>query len=108
MKNSSDLYNVAFVEGEATITHEQLGTCRAKSGISFSDAAKITIRTGPSSRVIVMTPRGDAIEIGEMSSQVIEKHSSQDFIDTLRNLPVTARDMMASRRMVRLGTAVNR
>lgn len=107
MTASNNLYRVAFVEGEVTITHEHLGTRKAEQGMLFTDAASITIRTGLSSRVIVVKPRGDAMYIGEMSNQTISRNVSQEFVDTLRNLYVTARDMKSARRFVKLTAAVN-
>jgi len=107
MTGNNNLYRVAFVEGDVTITHEHFGSRNAERGMRFTDAAGITIQTGLSSRVIVITPRGDAMDIGEMSHQVISRFASQDFVDTLRNLYVTARDMKSARRFVTLAAAVN-
>ncbi len=105
MNGNNEQYRVAFVEGDVTIVHEQLGVRNATRGMSFADAAGITIRTGVSSRVIVITPRGDVMDIGEMSQEVFSKRP--DFVDTLSKIYVTARDMRSARRFVTLQTVVN-
>lgn len=107
MTANQNLYQIAFVEGDVRLIGDGLTECVAERGMHFSDAASITIQTGLSSRVIVITPRGDAMDIGEMSHEVISRNASQDFVDTLRNFSVTARDMRSARRFVTLQTVVN-
>ena len=73
------------------------GWVRARSGMSFHAGFEVTIKTGSTGRAEIINSRGEHVNVPPRSLKVLSANFSEDDIDTLRNIRLTAWDMMAAR-----------
>jgi hypothetical protein len=99
-------YSIAKIEGDVLLYHGAFGWVRAEAGMSFPECIQVTIKTGPEGRAEIINSNGNVFNVPPKTLRLIDGMFSEDDIDTLRFIKVSARDMRASRISVRLAPAV--
>ena len=99
-------YSIAKIEGDVLLHHGAFGWVRAEAGMSFPACIQVTIKTGPDGRAEIINANGNIFNVPPKTLRLIDGMFSEDDIDTLRFIKVSARDMRASRISVRLAPAV--
>jgi hypothetical protein len=97
MSVTERMYSIAKVTGEVMLHDGRSGWVRAREGMSFSAGFEITLKIGSTGRVEIVNASGEHINIPPKSMKVVSGNFSEDDIDTLRNIRLTARDMMSAR-----------
>jgi hypothetical protein len=97
MSVTERVYSIAKVAGEVMLHDGRSGWVRAQAGMSFRAGFEITLKTGSTGRVEIVNAGGEHINIPPRSMKVVSGDFSEDDIDTLRNIRLTARDMMSAR-----------
>ena len=97
MSVTERVYSIANVAGEVMLHDGRSGWVRAQAGMSFRAGFEITLKTGSTGRVEIVNASGEHINIPPRSMKVVSGDFSEDDIDTLRNIRLTARDMMSAR-----------
>ena len=98
-------FSIANVVGEVMLHDGSSGWLRARSGMTFRAGYEITIKTGSTGTAEIINARGEHVNIPPKSLKVVSGDFSEDDIDTLRNIRLTAWDMMAARVPVRVSPA---
>lgn len=94
-------FSIAKVTGEVMLHDGQSGWVRARSGMSFRAGYEVTVKTGSTGSAEIVNAQGEHICIPPRSMKVVSGSFSENDIDTLRNIRLTAWDMMAARVPVR-------
>lgn len=97
MSVSENGFSIAKVTGEVMLHDGASGWVRARSGMSFHAGYEVTIKTGSTGSADIINARGECVNIPSRSLKVVSGSFSEDDIDTLRNIRLTAWDMMAAR-----------
>ena len=97
MSVSEKGFSIAKVTGEVMLHDGASGWVRARSGMSFNAGYEVTIKTGSTGSADIINARGECVNIPPKSLKVVSGSFSEDDIDTLRNIRLTAWDMMAAR-----------
>ena len=95
------LMSIVKVDGEVMLHDGRSGWVRAYAGMVFSAGAEITVKTGLSGRAEVISPRGERIVLPPHSMRTISGAFAADEVDTLRQIAISARDIVAVRSVVR-------
>jgi len=90
-------FSIAKVVGEVMLHDGQSGWVRARSGMSFHAGYEVTVKTGSTGSAEVVNGQGEHVRIPPRSMKVVSGSFSENDIDTLRNIRLTAWDMMAAR-----------
>jgi hypothetical protein len=99
-------YSIVSIDGDVLLHHGAFGWVRAEAGMSFPECLRVTIKTGPEGRAEIINSNGNTFNVPPKTLRMIDGMFSEDDIDTLRFIKVSARDMRASRISVRLAPAV--
>lgn len=97
MSKTEKGFSIATVDGEVMLHDGRSGWVQARSGMSFHAGFEVTIKTGSTGSAEIVNSRGEHIQIPPRSMKVVSGGFSEDDIDTLRNIRLTAWDMMAAR-----------
>ena len=106
MSESEREYSISKIEGDVLLHNVAFGWVRAEEGMSFPECLRVTIKTGPNGRVEIINSRGIRFQIPPKSLRLIDGLFSEDDVDTLRFIRVSARDMKAARRSMKLAPAI--
>jgi hypothetical protein len=98
-------FSIAKVVGEVMLHDGQSGWVQARSGMSFHAGFEVTVKTGSRGEAEIINARGELVTIPPRSLKVVSGSFSEDDVDTLRNIRLTAWDMMAARVPVRQSVA---
>lgn len=98
-------FSIAKVVGEVMLHDGRSGWVEARDGMSFHAGFEVTLKTGSTGEAHIINARGEQISIPPRSLKVVSGSFSEDDIDTIRNIRMTARDMMAARVPVRQSVA---
>lgn len=98
-------FSIAKVDGEVMLHDGSSGWMRARAGMTFRAGFEITLKTGSTGHAEIINARGERVNITPKSLKVISGSFSEDDIDTLRNIRLTAWDMMSARVPVRISPA---
>lgn len=90
-------FSIVKVDGEVMLHDGRSGWVEARAGMSFRAGFEITVKTGSMGRAEIVNARGEHIHILPKSLKVVSATFSEDDIDTLRHIRLTAWDMMAAR-----------
>ena len=101
MTGIETLMSIVKVEGEVMLHDGRSGWVRAHSGMVFPAGAEITVKTGRSGRAEIINGRGELVVLPRDSMQTINASFSADDVDTLRQIAISARDIVAVRSMIR-------
>lgn len=102
MSRTETTYSIVNVEGEVMIYDRDNGWERAKTGMVFPQSSSVTIKTGKSGRAVIVNDRGEFIAMSPYSMRELNaEFAEHDDIDTLRQIRLTAMDMMLARCSVR-------
>ena len=99
-------YSIAKIEGDVLLYHGAFGWVRAEAGMSFPECIQVTIKTGPEGRAEIINANGNVFNVPPKTLRLIDGMFSEDDIETLRFIKVSARDMRAARTSMRLAPAV--
>ena len=105
MSTAGKGFSIAKVDGEVMLHDGQSGWIRARAGMVFRADFEITLKTGSTGRAEIINARGERVNIAPKSLKVISGSFSEDDIETLRNIRLTAWDMMSARVPVRVSPA---
>ena len=94
-------FSFAYVDGEVMLHDGSSGWTRACAGMAFRAGFEITLKTGSTGHAEIINGRGERIHITPKSLRVISGSFSEDDIETLRHIRLTAWDMMSARVPVR-------
>jgi len=97
MSPTEKVFSIVKIVGEVMLHDGRSGWVRAQEGMSFRAGVEITVKTGSTGSAEIVNTKGEHINIPERSMKVVSGNFSEDDIDTLRNIRLTARDMMAAR-----------
>ena len=106
MPNIKKVYSISKVEGDVLLHHGTFGWVRAEPGMTFPECLRVTIKTSANGSAEIINANGRRVSVPAKSLQLVDGFFTQDDIDTLRFIKVTARDMMAARTRLRLSPAV--
>ena len=98
-------FAISKVDGEVMLHDGVSGWIRARAGMTFRADFEITLKTGSTGQAEIINARGERVNIAPKSLKVISGSFSEDDIDTLRNIRLTAWDMMSARVPVRVSPA---
>ena len=101
MSTAGKSFSIAKVDGEVMLHDGSSGWMRARAGMTFRADFEITVKTGSTGHAEVINERGERVHISPKSLRVISGSFSEDDIETLRNIRLTAWDMMSARIPVR-------
>jgi hypothetical protein len=90
-------FSIAKVVGEVMLHDGRSGWVQARDGMSFHAGFEVTIKTGSTGQAEIVNARGEHVNIPARSLKVVSGSFSEDDIDTLRNIRLTAWDMMSAR-----------
>lgn len=90
-------FSIAKVVGEVMLHDGRTGWVKASDGMKFHAGSEVTVKTGSTGHAEIINARGERVEIPPKSMKVVSGTFSEDDIDTLRNIRLTAWDMMAAR-----------
>ena len=105
MSTAGKGFAIAKIEGEVMLHDGISGWIRARAGMTFRADFEITLKTGSTGQAEIINARGERINIPSKSLKVISGSFSEDDIETLRNIRLTAWDMMSARVPVRVSPA---
>lgn len=106
MHNTAKTYTIERIEGDVLVHHGAFGWVRAREGMGFPESTRVTIKTGKNSTAEILNANGKNFQIPPGSLRLVDGHFTEDDIDTLRFIKVSARDMKAARSWERLAPAV--
>ena len=106
MAEIEKVYSISRVEGEVLLHHGSFGWVRAEPGMTFPECLRVTIKTSANGTAEIINANGKRVSVPAKSLQLVDGFFSQDDVDSLRFIKVTARDMMAARTRMRLAPAV--
>ena len=101
MSTAEKVFSIAKVDGEVMLHDGSSGWVRARAGMTFRAGYEITLKTGSTGHAEIINARGEHVNIAPKSLKVINGDFSEDDIETLRNIRLTAWDMMSARIPVR-------
>ena len=101
MSDAEKGFSIANVVGEVMLHDGSSGWIRARAGMAFRAGFEITIKTGSTGKAEIINARGEHVNIPPKSLKVVSGSFSEDDIDTLRHIRLTAWDMMSARVPVR-------
>lgn len=90
-------FSIANVIGEVMLHDGNSGWVQARSGMTFHAGFEVTVKTGSTGKADIINALGEYISIPPRSLKVVSGSFSENDIDTLRNIRLTAWDMMAAR-----------
>ena len=96
MSRIETLMSITKVEGEVMLHDGNSGWVRAHPGMVFPKNSEVTIKTGSSGRAEIINTRGELVNLPGNCLKVICDDFSADDVDTLKQITLTARDMMAA------------
>ncbi|MEQ1762070.1 MAG: hypothetical protein ABL984_02885 [Pyrinomonadaceae bacterium] len=97
MSTAQKGFSIAKVDGEVMLHDGRSGWVQARDGMSFHAGFEITLKTGSTGYAEIINARGEHINIPPRSLKVISGSFSENDIDTLRHIRLTAWDMMSAR-----------
>jgi len=97
MSTAGKSFSIAKVDGEVMLHDGSSGWMRARAGMTFRADFEITIKTGSTGHAEIINACGERVNIAPKSLKVISGSFSEDDIETLRNIRLTAWDMMSAR-----------
>jgi hypothetical protein len=106
MSGTERNYLISKVVGDVLLHHGAFGWVRAEEGLEFPECMRVTIKTAANSRVKIVNSRGITFEIPPKSLRLVDGLFSEDDVETLRFIKVSARDMKAARRSMKLAPAI--
>ena len=101
MSTAGKGFSIAKVDGEVMLHDGVSGWIRARAGMTFRADFEITLKTGSTGHAEIINSRGERVNITPRSLRVVSGSFSEDDIETLRNIRLTAWDMMSARVPVR-------
>jgi hypothetical protein len=99
-------YSIARIEGDVLLHHVAFGWVRAQPGMSFPECIRVTVKTGLDGRAEIINSNGNRFQVPPKTLRVVDGLFSEDDIDTMRFVKVSARDMRAARTSMRLAPAI--
>lgn len=105
MSVTDRVYSISRVEGDVLLHHDALGWLRAEPGMTVPECLRITIKTSANGSAEITNADGRRVNVPAQTHQLVDGFFSNDEIDTLRSIQVTARDMMSSRYRLKLEPA---
>ena len=90
-------FSIVKIVGEVMLHDGRSGWVEAREGMTFRAGFEVTVKTGSNGRAEIVNARGEHVHILPKSLRVVSGSFSEDDIDTLRNIRLTAWDMMAAR-----------
>jgi hypothetical protein len=106
MENSAKTYSIGRIEGDVLVHHGAFGWVRAREGMGFPETTRITIKTGKDATAEIVNTDGRRFEVPPRSLRLIDGRFTEDDIQKLRFIKVSARDMKAARSLERLAPAL--
>lgn len=106
MAEIEKVYSISKVDGDVLLHHGSFGWVRAEPGMTFPECLRVTIKTAANGSAEIINSDGRRVSVPAKSLQLVDGFFTQEDIDTLRFIKVTARDMMAARSRTRLAPAV--
>ena len=106
MNDTAKTYSIGKIEGDVLVHHGSFGWVRAREGMGFPETTRITIKTGKDASVEIVNADGKRFQVPSRSLRLIDGGFTENDIDTLRFIKVSARDMKAARTWERLAPAV--
>ena len=106
MESTVKTYSIENIEGDVLVHHGLSGWVRAREGMEFPENTRITVKTGKNGTAEIINADGERFQVPPRSIRTVDGTFTADYIDTLRFIKVSARDMKAARSWERLSPAI--